>query len=112
MTLVIAGIVLSLPYSQSWIGIAYERLPHYPREHSHVHKLIMWESAGNPSRHLQNPRSTAYGLGQFLNATWAGTGIRKTADGIKQISALIIYCHNRYGSVARACRFWQKRRWY
>lgn len=35
----------------------------------------------------QNARSTAYGLFQFLNATWRSTGISKTSDIGLQIEA-------------------------
>ena len=109
----IAGVVLqSVAWNPYWISQAYDRLPQYKRERDDLHWLIMREGGGNPSRHAQNPRSTAYGLGQFLDATWAGTNIAKTSDGIKQISAMIIYCHNRYGSVAKAKAFWKARRWY
>ena len=54
------------------------------------------ESGWNPD--AQNPSSTAYGIPQFLNSTWAGTGIAKTSDGFRQIDAGLIYLEDRYGS--------------
>ena len=57
------------------------------------------ESGWNPN--AQNPTSTAYGIPQFLNSTWAGTGIAKTSDGYRQIDAGLIYIENRYGSPVR-----------
>ena len=47
------------------------------------------ESGWNPN--AQNPTSTAYGIPQFLDSTWAGTGIAKTSDGYRQIDAGLIY---------------------
>lgn len=43
------------------------------------------ESGWNPS--AQNPGSSAYGIPQFLDSTWAGTGIAKTSNGYRQIDA-------------------------
>lgn len=106
------AILIVCPYSSAWIGMAYDRLPQFKREPKALHRLIMWEGGGAPSKHAQNRRSTAYGLGQFLNATWEGVGIAKTFDPIKQIAAMVIYCHNRYGSVSEALRFWNRKRWY
>ena len=40
--------------------------------------LVNKESSWNPS--AKNPTSTAYGLFQFLDSTWAGVGARKTSD--------------------------------
>ncbi|MEI4281023.1 lytic transglycosylase domain-containing protein [Klenkia terrae] len=54
------------------------------------------ESGWNPD--AQNPTSTAYGIPQFLNSTWAGTGIAKTSNGFRQIDAGLIYLEERYGS--------------
>lgn len=69
----------------------------------------------NPtSRHTtqRNPRSTAYGLAQFLNSTWKGTGIKKTKDPIMQIRAMYRYVRNRYGSAAKALSFHRRKGWY
>ena len=49
--------------------------------------------------------STAYGIAQFLDSTWAGTGIAKTSDGYRQIDAGLIYIENRYGS---PCSAWAR----
>jgi len=60
----------------------------------------------------QNPRSTAYGIFQFLNGTWAGTGINKTNDPKLQVEAGLIYIKNRFGSPKEAWEFWQINHWY
>ncbi|MGY2003476.1 aggregation-promoting factor C-terminal-like domain-containing protein [Blastococcus sp. SYSU DS1024] len=68
------------------------------------------ESGWNPN--AQNPRSTAYGIAQFLDSTWAGTGIAKTSDGYRQIDAGLIYINNRYGSPCGAWAHSQSTGWY
>jgi Transglycosylase SLT domain len=68
------------------------------------------ESGWNPN--AQNPTSSAYGIAQFLDSTWAGTGIAKTADGYRQIDAGLIYINNRYGSPCAAWAHSQANNWY
>jgi hypothetical protein len=68
------------------------------------------ESGWNPN--AQNPTSTAYGIPQFLDSTWAGTGIAKTSDGYRQIDAGLIYIENRYGSPCGAWAHSQANNWY
>jgi len=79
-------------------------------EFSCLENLWGKESGWNPN--AQNPSSTAYGIAQFLNSTWSGTGIAKTSDGYKQIDAGLIYIEKAYGS---PCGAWAKSRssgWY
>jgi hypothetical protein len=68
------------------------------------------ESGWNPN--AQNPTSSAYGIAQFLDSTWAGTGIAKTSDGYRQIDAGLIYINNRYGSPCAAWAHSQANNWY
>jgi hypothetical protein len=68
------------------------------------------ESGWNPN--AQNPSSTAYGIPQFLDSTWAGTGIAKTSDGNRQIDAGLIYIDSRYGSPCGAWDHSQSTGWY
>lgn len=72
--------------------------------------LIQHESSWNPN--AQNPKSTAYGLFQFLNSTWASTGIAKTSDPRMQAEAGMRYISQRYGNPIGAKAFWQRNRWY
>lgn len=80
------------------------------REWEALYKLIQKESSWNPN--AQNPTSTAYGLFQFLNGTWAGTGVRKTSDVEGQATAGLQYISQRYGTPAKAWAFHQKNNWY
>ncbi|MCW2633736.1 MAG: uncharacterized protein JWQ99_103, partial [Blastococcus sp.] len=68
------------------------------------------ESGWNPD--AQNPSSSAYGIPQFLDSTWAGTGIAKTSDGYRQIDAGLIYIDSRYGSPCGAWSHSQSTGWY
>lgn len=58
-------------------------------------RVARCESGFNP--HAQNRSSSAYGIFQFLNSTWKGTGIQKTSDPGLQIEA--------------AYRLWKARGW-
>jgi hypothetical protein len=68
------------------------------------------ESRWNPN--AQNPNSTAYGIAQFLDSTWAGTGIAKTSDGYRQIDAGLIYIQKAYGTPCGAWAKSQSSGWY
>lgn len=74
--------------------------------------ITLWnkESGWNPN--AQNPTSTAYGIAQFLNGTWAGTGYTKTNDPYQQIDAGLTYIKNRYGSPSAALSFHLENNWY
>jgi len=72
--------------------------------------IISHESGFNP--YAQNPTSTAYGLFQFLNSTWAGVGGHKTSDPVLQAQYGLRYIHGRYGDPIGAQRFWAANHWY
>lgn len=44
----------------------------------------------------QNPTSTAYGIAQFLDSTWATVGLQKTSDPATQITGMERYIQQRY----------------
>jgi len=75
-----------------------------------VNNIVMAESGWCNT--IQNPNSTAYGIGQFLNTTWAGTGYSKTSDPKTQILAMYAYIKLSYGSPANAWKFHQANGWY
>ncbi len=72
--------------------------------------LIDHESGWNPV--AQNPTSTAYGIFQFLDSTWAGTGIGKTDNPTLQAEAGLRYIQGRYGDPVGAWDFWSGHHWY
>ena len=70
---------------------------------NYFYDLVMRESGWKSW--AQNKTSTAYGLMQFLNSTWAGTGYTKTSDPYQQLEAGFIYIQNRYGTPYKAILF-------
>jgi len=72
--------------------------------------LVNHESSCNPNS--KNPTSTAYGLGQFLNSTWAGVGCVKSSDPVYQLKCMDKYVKARYKSWAGAVSYWKSNRWY
>lgn len=72
--------------------------------------LGMKESGWN--NNAQNPTSTAYGIGQFLNSTWGSYGYSKTADPSTQVKAMAAYIKARYGSPSKALAFHLAHNWY
>jgi hypothetical protein len=72
--------------------------------------LIMSESGGNPA--AQNPTSSAYGLFQFLDSTWASVGGHKTSDAALQTVYGLRYIAQRYGDPLGAWAFHQAHNWY
>ena len=79
-------------------------------EYVALHELIMRESSWNPE--AQNPKSTAYGLGQFLDKTWELVGIEKSDDFRIQLIAAHKYVMQRYGSWQKALEFHKRNGYY
>ncbi len=96
--------------SGSFQDYAMSKLGGDGSEFSCLESLWGKESGWNPD--AQNPTSSAYGIPQFLDSTWAGTGIAKTSDGYRQIDAGLIYINNRYGSPCAAWAHSQANNWY
>ena len=74
-----------------------------------IDSIFSRESGWNPN--AQNPTSSAYGIPQFLNGTWAQYG-GKTSDPAEQIRDGIRYMTDRYGSPSQAKAFWDRNHWY
>jgi len=75
--------------------------------------LITRESSWNPN--AQNPTSTAYGLKQFLDGTWAGVGCTKAEainNPVYQLNCGNQYVISRYGTWKEAVIFWRANHWY
>jgi hypothetical protein len=77
-----------------------------------LNNLVMGESGWD--NNAQNPTSTAYGIGQFLNTTWATVGGTKTSNPTIQIKLMLKYIKMRYGTPEKAWAMWQARspHWY
>lgn len=62
--------------------------------------------------YAQNPRSTAYGIYQFLDSTWTSYGCVKTSDYKEQTRCGLLRIKKRYGSPIEAKKFHLKNNWY
>jgi len=80
------------------------------KEYEALEELIMLESSWNPN--AQNKKSTAYGLGQFIDQTWDEVGIEKSADYRIQLIASHKYVMMRYGSWVNALEHHKQYGWY
>jgi len=96
--------------SGSFQDYALQKLGGDQSQFSCLESLWGKESGWNPN--AQNPSSTAYGIPQFLNSTWASTGIAKTSDGYRQIDAGLVYIDSRYGSPCGAWSHSKSTGWY
>lgn len=76
-------------------------------------ELVRRESSFNPR--AKNPKSTAYGYGQFLNSTRSNyekkTGLSYD-DPVNQLIMMMQYVSDRYGTPQAALNFWDKNKWY
>lgn len=72
--------------------------------------IVSHESGFNPT--AQNPTSTAYGMFQFLDSTWASVGGSKTSDPGVQAALGMKYIQSRYGDPINAQAFWNSHHWY
>ena len=95
---------------QSFQQYALQKLGGDGGQMSCLESLWGKESGWNPNAH--NPSSTAYGIPQLLDSTWASTGIGKTSDGFRQIDAGLVYIDSRYGSPCGAWSQSQSAGWY
>lgn len=82
-------------------------------EWNSLDELIQRESSWNPQ--AQNPTSTAWGLGQFLDMHW-GPGKYlpngRNSSNMEQINAIIRYVGDRYGSPSAAISHHNRMNWY
>lgn len=61
---------------------------------------------------IDGVRSSAHGLGGFLDGTWNGVGCVKTDDPLEQVRCTIKYVEQRYGTPSIAWRFHLAHNWY
>jgi hypothetical protein len=89
---------------------SYARSMVSAKEYQALHELIMLESSWNPD--ARNRKSTAYGLGQFVDKTWDLVGIEKSDDFRIQLIAAHKYVMQRYGSWQKALEFHKRNGYY
>ena len=94
----IAQAIIDGGYPQSWLQPVLE--------------LVARESSFNPA--AKNPKSSAAGLFQFLDATrkeYGGSNV-DWSDPYQQAVAGIKRIKDRYGTPEDALRFWDENKWY
>jgi hypothetical protein len=76
-------------------------------------EIVKRESSYNPN--AKNPKSTAYGYGQFLSSTRSNyekkTGL-SYSDPVNQLIMMAQYVKDRYGTPQKALAFWNANKWY
>lgn len=112
-----ASVVISVsevpkPHIPDFKQYAYEQVKNTWSEKEWIafDTIIKKESGWN--NEAQNPNSTAFGYGQFLNSTWKLVGCTKTADANTQIDCTIKYINKVYGSPQKALNFHITTGWY
>ena len=71
----------------------------------------IWTQESGWDHKAQNPSSSAFGIPQFLDSTWAQYG-GKSTDAEGQIRKGYMYIGDRYGSTGEALAFKQANGWY
>ena len=73
----------------------------------------LWTAESNWRNKAENKSSGAYGIAQFMPATWKNVGYEKTSDGFIQVQAGLAYIDHRYaGSPCKAYAHFLAKRWY
>jgi hypothetical protein len=73
----------------------------------------LWTAESNWRNKAENKSSGAYGIAQFMPATWKNVGYEKTSDGFIQVQAGLAYIDHRYaGSPCKAYAHYLAKRWY
>jgi hypothetical protein len=72
----------------------------------------LWTRESNWRHTAQNKTSTAFGIAQFLDATWKGVGIEKSRNPYVQIQAGLIYIEKRYKTPCQALAHSDRVGWY
>ena len=79
-------------------------------QYSCLTKLIGKESARVPS--AKNPTSSASGIGQMLDSTYEGLGMKKQKAGVSQLVATLAYISRRHVHPCGAWKHFQDKGWY
>jgi len=74
--------------------------------------VALWNRESGWNNTAQNPTSTAYGIAQFLDTTWATVGATKTSNPTLQIVAGLAYIKMRYGNPVAAWNHEEQIGWY
>jgi hypothetical protein len=128
----VVGLLFLFPtpsYEAQPVEVIIPKVKHldlHPRDYAYVLVAKMWgeraeyaclsklwgkESAWNPR--AANPKSTAFGIPQFLDSTWKNYGYPvRPKNPMVQIEAGLKYITARYDTPCRAWKFWERNKWY
>lgn len=100
------------PNVMAAIGGAYWQSGFPASQFGDLKWIISHESGFNPN--ATNPKSGAYGLGQFLGHEGDKYGAMGaySGDPSQETNAMLAYIRDRYGNPAHAKAFWQANGWY
>ena len=80
------------------------------KEYSCLAKLLGKESAWNAE--AKNPKSSAKGIGQLLNATYRNLGMKHSEASVPQLVATLAYIHRRHLTPCNAWDHFKKKNYY
>ena len=85
------------------------------RGHDHSEWICLeklWTRESNWRHTAQNKSSTAFGIAQFLHATWGAVGFEKSRNPYVQIEAGLVYIEKRYKTACKALAHSDRVGWY
>lgn len=80
------------------------------QEFSCLAKLLGKESAWKAS--AKNPKSSAKGIGQLLDATYRNLGMKHSEASVPQLVATLAYIHRRHVTACNAWQFFKAKNYY
>ena len=80
------------------------------KEYSCLAKLLGKESAWNAE--AKNPKSSARGIGQLLDATYRNLGMKHSEASVPQLVATLAYIHRRHLTPCNAWDHFKKKNYY
>ena len=84
-----------------------------PKSAQCFRQILKHESHFNPK--AKNPTTTAKGVGQLLDTTYANLGMKHSKDGMAQTVAALAYIGRHYGGKNATCsawQAWQRQKWF
>lgn len=108
----IAGTVIAF-YENEYQRYAIDMLTQMGKLEQWTCLYTLWTRESNWNPHSLNRKSGAYGIAQFMPATWELVGFKKTDNGFVQVEAGLAYIKRKYGgNICKALGSNLGRGWY
>lgn len=108
----IAGTVIAF-YENEYQRYAIDMLTQMGKLEQWTCLYTLWTRESNWNPHSHNRKSGAYGIAQFMPATWELVGFKKTDNGFVQVEAGLAYIKRKYGgNICKALGSNLGRGWY